>query len=325
LLKQHKHKVPLVVVVEPDSLSNLAATSSGGGVSPNCGSLATSTGYQLGVKYAVETLKSACGSSCGVYLDAAHGGWLGGQQTRLDSFVQIVANLGLVLPSTEPPAAPASNKNNNNNNKHAGSATASPTQEQLLRGFTLNVGNYQPLGSSMCSTSEAVRACDDGSSGEEVEVDGSCCAGSDACGLGSELNYARVLTDAFKAAVSGFDPKVVIDTGRNGVGVGLREDCGSWCNVRGAGVGALPTTNTVAPEVVDAYYWLKMPGESDGCTAILPDSDGGGTCPRFDDGCASEDSIGSRVGEPRAPEAGVWFDYAAKMLASNANAGWETS
>lgn len=61
-----------------------------------------------------------------------------------------------------------------------------------------------------------------------------------------------------------------------------------------------------------------VPGESDGCTALLPGSDGSGNCPRFDDGCASEDSIGSRQGEPRAPEAGQWFDFAAKSLAENA-------
>jgi len=30
------------------------------------------------------------------------------------------------------------------------------------------------------------------------------------------------------------------------------------------------------------------------------------------------DSIGSRPGEPRAPEAGVWFDFQIKMLAKNA-------
>ena len=58
--------------------------------------------------------------------------------------------------------------------------------------------------------------------------------------------------------------------------------------------------------------WLKTPGESDGCTQILPD---GATCPRFDADCASQDSLGSWPGEPRAPEAGQWFDYQVKQLA----------
>lgn len=78
----------------------------------------------------------------------------------------------------------------------------------------------------------------------------------------------------------------------------------------------MASTATDIPDVVDAYFWLKTPGESDGCTHTLPD---GGTCPRFDEDCASTDSIGSAAGEPRAPEAGQWFDYQVKQLAEFAN------
>merc|ERR1719199_1636190 len=67
--------------------------------------------------------------------------------------------------------------------------------------------------------------------------------------------------------------------------------------------------------MIDAYFWLKTPGESDGCTQELPD---GTACPRFDTMCGSSDSIGSSSGEPRAPEAGHWFDYQVKQLAANA-------
>lgn len=35
----------------------------------------------------------------------------------------------------------------------------------------------------------------------------------------------------------------------------------------------------------------------------------GKQCPRFDFMCGSEDSIGSLTADPRAPEAGRWFDY----------------
>jgi len=67
---------------------------------------------------------------------------------------------------------------------------------------------------------------------------------------------------------------------------------------------------------VDAYFWLKTPGESDGCTQTLPE---GGTCPRFDADCGAGDALGSRPEEPRSPEAGRWFDYQVKELAKNAN------
>jgi len=68
--------------------------------------------------------------------------------------------------------------------------------------------------------------------------------------------------------------------------------------------------------LVDAYFWLKTPGESDGCTQTLPE---GGTCPRFDADCGAGDALGSRAGEPRAPEAGHWFDHQVKELAAKAN------
>ncbi len=56
---------------------------------------------------------------------------------------------------------------------------------------------------------------------------------------------------------------MIIDTGRNDVG-DMRSDCSNWCNIRGAGVGAFPSTATTSGWVVDAFYWLKTPGESDG-------------------------------------------------------------
>jgi cellulose 1,4-beta-cellobiosidase len=64
-------------------------------------------------------------------------------------------------------------------------------------------------------------------------------------------------------------PRFVIDTGRNGVD-DMRADCSNWCNIRGAGAGHKPTAQTALPDLVDAYFWLKTPGESDGCTKTLP-------------------------------------------------------
>jgi endoglucanase len=50
----------------------------------------------------------------------------------------------------------------------------------------------------------------------------------------------------------------VIDTSRNGQG----PNGGEWCNPRGRGLGKRPTTS--ASGNVDAYLWVKVPGESDG-------------------------------------------------------------
>lgn len=64
----------------------------------------------------------------------------------------------------------------------------------------------------------------------------------------------------------------VIDTGRNGLGAWAPEpgkysgDPEPWCNAPGRGLGPRPTANTGVP-LVDAYLWIKIPGESDGsCT-----------------------------------------------------------
>ena len=54
------------------------------------------------------------------------------------------------------------------------------------------------------------------------------------------------------------DKHFVIDTSRNGKGGN-----GEWCNPRGRALGQFPTTRT-GNSLVDAFLWVKRPGESDG-------------------------------------------------------------
>jgi endoglucanase len=63
----------------------------------------------------------------------------------------------------------------------------------------------------------------------------------------------------------------VIDTGRNGNGPDLNPaDAPNWCNPPGRALGHVPTSSTGQPRV-DAYLWVKAPGESDGnCRAGAP-------------------------------------------------------
>jgi endoglucanase len=67
---------------------------------------------------------------------------------------------------------------------------------------------------------------------------------------------------AYGHAVSRFThgAHFVVDTSRNGRGPAPG---GQWCNPPGRGLGALPTTATGDP-LVDAFLWIKRPGESDG-------------------------------------------------------------
>ncbi|MDB4878648.1 MAG: hypothetical protein JWL60_94 [Gemmatimonadetes bacterium] len=81
---------------------------------------------------------------------------------------------------------------------------------------------------------------------------------------GFTLNVSNFLTTSetisYGAAVSALvgGRHFVIDTGRNGAGSN-----GEWCNPSGRALGARPTTETGHP-LVDAFLWVKAPGESDG-------------------------------------------------------------
>jgi endoglucanase len=79
----------------------------------------------------------------------------------------------------------------------------------------------------------------------------------------------------------------VIDTSRNGRGplTGAHDE--AWCNPPGRALGRAPTTDTGNP-LVDAYLWVKRPGDSDG------------TC-------------------KGGPKAGVWWPEYALALARNAS------
>ncbi|MET9903763.1 glycoside hydrolase family 6 protein [Streptomyces sp. NPDC006446] len=82
---------------------------------------------------------------------------------------------------------------------------------------------------------------------------------------GFSLNVANFQTDATaKQYGLGLSARLggkhfVVDTSRNGNGP-LE---GAWCNPPGRALGTRPTTATGEP-ALDAYLWIKRPGESDG-------------------------------------------------------------
>lgn len=78
----------------------------------------------------------------------------------------------------------------------------------------------------------------------------------------------------------------VVDTSRNGNGAAPN---GEWCNPSGVKIGNAPTLTT-GHELVDAYLWVKSPGESDG-------------------------SCGEQQAGTNAPPAGEWWpQYALSLL-----------
>ena len=101
--------------------------------------------------------------------------------------------------------------------------------------------------------------------------------------------------------------RFVIDTSRNGVGPwdppAYYPDPQDWCNPPDRGLGLQPTADTGIP-LVDAYLWVKIPGESDGeCTRGL--------------GPAGE-TVDPEWGLIDPP-AGEWFPEVVLDLVQNAN------
>lgn len=79
---------------------------------------------------------------------------------------------------------------------------------------------------------------------------------------GVDSRYASQLGDAQPTT------RFVIDTSRNGLGPwdypeGVYPSPEDWCNPPDRGLGLRPDTTTGVP-LVDAYLWIKVPGESDG-------------------------------------------------------------
>ncbi len=118
------------------------------------------------------------------------------------------------------------------------------------------------------------------------------------------------LTERYASMLAGVEPTThfVIDTSRNGNGPwqppsDVYPDPQDWCNPPDRALGIQPTADT-GSDLLDAYLWIKIPGESDGeCARGL--------------GPAGEtiDPVWGFIDPP----AGAWFPEMALQLAQNAN------
>ncbi|MFY1693563.1 glycoside hydrolase family 6 protein [Plantactinospora sp. WMMB782] len=73
------------------------------------------------------------------------------------------------------------------------------------------------------------------------------------------VNYAKSVV----AATGAPNLKIVVDTSRNGNGPDPRSE---WCDPAGRAIGTA-STNQTGDSAVDAFLWVKLPGEADGCIA----------------------------------------------------------
>ncbi|NDU76889.1 cellulose 1,4-beta-cellobiosidase [Actinomadura sp. DSM 109109] len=289
----------IVAVVEIDSLPNLI-TNAGDRptATENCNTMKANGNYEKGVAYALQKLGAI--SNVYNYLDIGHHGWLGWDD-NLGPSAQLLATV-----------AQASGSKGN------------------VAGFITNTANYGAL-------QEPYFTIDDSVNGTSVRQS----KWVDWNRYTDELSYAQ----AFRQELirDGFDSGIgmLIDTSRNGWGGddrptgpgpttsvdtyvdGGRTDrrihLGNWCNQAGAGLGERPK---VAPATgIDAYVWMKPPGESDGASSEIPNDEGKGfdrMCdPTYTGNPRNNYNMSGALGD--APLSGHWFSAQFQELLRNAN------
>jgi cellulose 1,4-beta-cellobiosidase len=290
----------IVAVIEIDSLPNIITNvDPRPTATPQCNTMKANGNYQKGVGYAL----GALGALPNVYnyIDIGHHGWLG-----WDDNFQPFANLVM------------SEVVNNNG--------AGPED---VHGFVSNVANYGVLDEEHFDANTSIGGRPVRETSKWVDwnryVD--------------EVSYAQAYGQLFSQRF-GRRISMLIDTSRNGWGGADRPDgpssstdghtyveesridrrihTGNWCNQSGAGIGERPAAS---PESgIDAYVWVKPPGESDGSSREIPNDEGKG----FDRMCDPTYEGNPRNGNnppgslPDAPLSGHWFQAQFTELLQNA-------
>jgi cellulose 1,4-beta-cellobiosidase len=284
----------IVTIIEIDSLPNLITnvTSRVTGT-PQCDVMFQNRGYVDGVGYALATFATI--PNVYNYIDAGHHGWLG-WDTNFGPSVDIMAT----------------------------AASASGSVLANVHGFITNTANTSALQEPYITVDNTTRPS----------------TWIDFNQFNDELSYAQAFRQ--RAVQAGFDPTIgmLIDTSRNGWGgaarptgpstaaelntridasrIDRRIHKGNWCNPSGAGLGERPRA-TPAPGI-DAYVWIKPPGESDGSSSFIPNDEGKG----FDRMCDPTYGGNPRNNNhmtgalPNAPLSGHWFPAQFQQLLQNA-------
>jgi len=149
----------------------------------------------------------------------------------------------------------------------------------------------------------------------------------------------QLIADGFPSTLG-----MLIDTSRNGWGgparpagpststdvntfvtasrIDRRIHAGNWCNQSGAGLGIRPVATPVAG--IDAYVWIKPPGESDGSSTLVPtgpNNPGGKGFDRMCDPTYGGNSLNGNNPSgalANAPVSGVFFPAQFQQLMANA-------
>ncbi|WP_151478588.1 glycoside hydrolase family 6 protein [Streptomyces albicerus] len=289
----------IVTTVEIDSLPNLVTnTGSRPTAVPACDTMKANGNYVKGVGYALNKLGAI--PNVYNYVDAGHHGWIGWDDNfgaSADTFKQ--------------------------------AATAEGATVDDVHGFITNTANYSALKENNFTINDNVA----GKSVRESKwVDWNRYL--------DELSFAQAFRDKLVSVGFKSDIGMLIDTSRNGWGGTARPagpgpqtsvdtyvdggrydrrlNTGNWCNQSGAGLGERPQA---APATgIDAYVWMKPPGESDGSSSAIPNDEGKGfdrMCdPTYEGNPRNNNNMSGAL--PNSPLSGHWFSAQFQELMKNA-------
>jgi cellulose 1,4-beta-cellobiosidase len=245
--------IRFVLVIEDDSLPNIVTNTGYSYSIANCiaanggdsyPTYSTSGVYVQGIQYALNQFHSL--PNVYNYLDIGHHGWLGWTE-----------GAGLAFPF------------------YATVVNGTTAKMASLDGIITNTANYGPTKEPYMTATEEIGGSEVESAtfySYDPEID--------------ELDYVQEFYTGLTG--QGFPSTIgfLIDTSRNGWGGPLRptgpststvlntfvnatkiderDDMGQWCNQENQGIGALPTVNPGGFANLQAYVWVKPPGESDG-------------------------------------------------------------
>lgn len=287
--------IRIVNIVEPDSLPNLVTNLS----DPQCAQASSSGIYVEATQYALNKLAAI--PNVYNYMDIGHSGWLG-WDNNMSGTVQLMTS---VVGATTRGFASI-------NGFITNTANTSPLEEPNLPNPNLTINGAQIRSSNYYEWNPNF----------------------------DESDYTAALYKSFTNAGWPSTLGFLIDTSRNGWGgpnrptaaigndinsyvnsgrVDRRAHRGLWCNNSGAGIGVPPQ---VAPtgypsSHLDAFVWVKPPGESDGSSSQIPNNEGKG----FDRMCDPTYTTSANVltgAMPNAPVAGHWFHDQFVALVKNA-------
>lgn len=284
----------IVAIIEIDSLPNLITNLN----VAKCQEAQSTGAYVQGVQYALNKLYAI--PNVYNYVDAAHHGWLGWDTNfgpAADLFATTIAETT------------------------AGYAS--------VAGFITNTANYSALVEPYFTINST--------------VNGTTVRQSDWIDWNyyiDEMTFATAFRNRLISA--GFPSSIgmLIDTSRNGWGgsgrptaastsndlntfvnqsrTDRRIHAGNWCNQSGAGLGERPRANPATS--IDAYVWIKPPGESDGSSREIPNNEGKGFDRMCDPTYEGNDRNGGNMSGalPDAPVSGHWFSAQFQQLMQNA-------